>query len=308
MKNKRTLMTTRIVSFVAAMLFASVAAIAATPDGRAFATPDDAVKALVAALKANDDKALLEIFGERNKDLIVTSDKAASTETRQRALKDIEQYLLQQKNADGSITLVMGANGWPMPIPLVKDGGGWRFDTDKGADEIINRRIGMNELDAIEVMRAYPAAQRQYAAKPRDGSNVRSFARRILSTEGKQDGLYWASDPAKSQDVSPFGPLVADGGASRERSDPYHGYYFKILTGQGPSAPGGKYSYVINGRMVAGFGLVAWPADYASSGVKTFIINHYGELYEKDLGANTSATARAMTEYNPDKTWAKTVD
>ena len=307
MKTARTVMTTRIVFFLAAMLFASVAANAATPDGRAFATPEEAVKALIAALKANDDKALLEIFGERNKDLVVTSDKAASTEYRQKVVKDIEEYLGQHKNADGSITLVIGASGWPMPIPLVKDGDGWRFDTDKGADEIINRRIGKNELDAIEVMRAYPAAQRQFAAKPHDGSNVRSFARRILSTDGKQDGLYWTSDPAKGQEASPFGPLVADG-ASHDRGDPYHGYYFKILTGQGPSAPGGKFSYVINGRMVAGFALLAWPADYASSGVKTFIINHYGDVYEKDLGANTAATAKAMTEYNPDKTWTKTTD
>jgi len=307
MKTTRTFMTTRIVSFLAAMFFASAAAIAATPDGRAFATPDEAVKALVAALKANDDKALVEIFGERNKDLVVTTDKAASTEYRQKVVKGIEEYLLQKKNADGSITLVIGGNGWPMPIPLVKDGGGWRFDTDMGADEIINRRIGENELDAIGVMRAYPAAQRQFAAKPRDGSNVRSYARRILSTEGKQDGLYWTSDPAKGQEASPFGPLVADG-ASRDRGDPYHGYFFKILTGQGPSAPGGKFSYVINGRMVAGFALLAWPADYASSGVKTFIINHYGDVYEKDLGANTAATAKAMAEYNPDKTWTKTTD
>jgi hypothetical protein len=307
MKNTRTYMNTRIASFLAALLLAATAAFPATPDGRAFATPDEAVKALVAALKANDDKALVEIFGERNKDLIVTTDKAASTEYRQKAVKAFEEYLLQQKNADGSITLVIGGNGWPMPIPLVKDGSGWRFDTDKGADEIINRRVGENELNAIEVMRAYPGAQRQFAAKPRDGSNVRSFARRILSTEGKQDGLYWTSDPAKGEEASPFGPLVADG-AKRDRGDPYHGYYFKILTGQGPSAPGGKYSYVINGRMVAGFALVAWPADYASSGVKTFIVNHYGDVYQKDLGANTAATARAMTEFNPDKTWTKTTD
>jgi hypothetical protein len=276
--------------------------IAATPDGRAFATPDEAVKALIAALKANDDKALLEIFGQRHKDLVVTTDKAKSTETRQKVVKDIEEYLGQQKNADGSITLVIGDNGWPMPIPLVKDGDGWRFDTDKGADEIINRRIGENELDSIEVMRACPAAQRQ-RCKLRTSAG--SFARRILSTQGKRDGLYWTSVPG--QEASPFGPLVADG-ASRDRGDPYHGYYFKILTGQGPSAPGGKFSYVINGRMVAGFALLAWPADYGSSGVKTFIINHYGDVYEKDLGANTAATASAMTEYNPDKSWTKTVD
>ena len=154
MKTARTAMTTRIVFFLAAMLFASVTANAATPDGRAFATPEDAVKALIAALKANDDKALLEIFGERNKALVVTTDKAESTQYRQKVLKNFDEYLGQHKNADGSITLVIGASGWPMPIPLVKDGGGWRFDTDRGADEIVNRRIGENELDAIEVMRA----------------------------------------------------------------------------------------------------------------------------------------------------------
>jgi Protein of unknown function (DUF2950) len=176
MKTTRTPMTTRIVSFLAALLLAGTA-FAATPDGRAFATPEDAVKALTAALKANDDKALVEIFGERNKDLVVTSDKAAATETRQKAVKLIEEYLDLRKDGDSSITLVMGANAWPMPIPLVKDGGGWRFDTDKGADEIINRRVGANELSAIEIMRAFPGAQRQYAAKPRDGSSARPARR-----------------------------------------------------------------------------------------------------------------------------------
>jgi hypothetical protein len=307
MKITRAMMTTRIVSFLAALLLAGATAFAATPDGRAFATPEEAVKALIAALKANDDKALVEIFGERNKDLVVTSDKAAALETRQKAVKAYEEYSDLRKNGDASITLVMGANAWPMPIPLVKDGSGWRFDTDKGADEIINRRIGANELDAIEVVRAYPGAQRQFAARPRDGSNVRAFARRILSTPGKTDGLFWESDSAKGQEASPFGPLVADG-ATRDRGDPYHGYYFKVLTGQGPQAPGGRYSYVINGRMVAGFALVAWPADYASSGVKTFIINHYGDVYERDLGTGTARTARAMTEYNPDRSWKKTAD
>jgi hypothetical protein len=300
-------MTTRIVSFLGTLLFVGATAIAATPDGRAFATPEEAVKALMAALKANDDKALVEIFGERHKDLVITSDKAASLETRQRAVKAYEEYSDLRKDGDSSVTLVIGANAWPMPIPLVKDGGSWRFDTDKGANEIINRRVGANELSAIEILRAYPGAQRQFAAKPRDGTNVKAFARRILSTPGKTDGLYWASDSAKGQEASPFGPLIAEG-ATRDRSDPYHGYYFKILTGQGPSAPGGKYSYVINGRMVAGFALLAWPADYASSGVKTFIINQYGEVYEKDLGAGTAKAAQAMTEYNPDKTWKKTTD
>ncbi len=306
MKSTRIFMTTRIISLFAALLLASTTALAATPDGRTFATPDDAVKTLVAALKNNDNKALTEIFGKRNENLIDTTDTADTLENRQNLVKSLETYTQLRKDDDTTITLVVGANGWPMPIPLVKDGSGWRFDSDKGAQEIINRRVGQNELATIEVLRAYPTAQRQFAEKPRDGSNVRSFARRIRSTSGKKDGLYW--DSAEGEEASPFGPLLADGSTTRAAGEPYHGYYFKILTGQGPQAPGGSFSYIINGRMVAGYAMVAWPADYAVSGVKTFIINHYGDVYEKDLGANTAKTVKAMTKYNPDKSWKKVSD
>jgi hypothetical protein len=299
-------MITRIISLFAAFLFGSTAVLAATPDGRAFATPDDAVQTLVTALKNNDNKTLTEIFGKRNESLIDTTDTADTLKNRQNLVKSLETYTQLRKDNDATITLVVGANGWPMPIPLVKDGSGWRFDSDKGAQEIINRRVGHNELATIDVLRAYPTTQRQFAEKPRDGSNVRSFARRIRSTSGKTDGLYW--DSAEGEEASPFGPLLADSSTTRAIGEPYQGYYFKILTGQGPQAPGGSYSYIINGRMVAGYAMVAWPADYASSGVKTFIINHYGDVYEKDLGVNTAKTVKGMTKYNPDKSWKKVSD
>ncbi|MFZ6747959.1 DUF2950 domain-containing protein [Undibacterium sp. Ren11W] len=300
-------MNTRISALFSALIFSSSLALAAAPDECVFSTPDDAVKALTAALKSNDESALVQIFGERNKDLVITSDKAAALESRQQALKSIETSLFQRQDSDNKITLVMGANAWPMPIPLVKDSAGWHFDSEQGATELINRRIGDSELAAIEVLRAYPAAQRQFAASARDASKVRSFARNILSSPGKKDGLYWESDASKNEQASPFGPLIADG-ASRNAGDPYHGYYFKILTAQGAKAPGGKYSYLINGRLLAGFAMIAWPADYASSGVKTFIVNHYGDVYEKDLGANTAKIAKGINEYNPDASWNQVSD
>jgi hypothetical protein len=302
MKTKRLFMNTRISTLFFTLFFSSSLAFAAAPDEVVFSSPDDAIKALTAALKTNDEAALVQIFGQRNKDLVITSDKAAALESRQQALKSIEASVFQRKDTDSKITLIMGPNAWPMPIPLVKDSAGWHFDSEQGAQELINRRIGDSELAAIEVLRAYPAAQRQFAASARDASKVRSFARHILSSPGKKDGLYWESDAAKSEEASPFGPLIADG-ASRTASDPYHGYYFKILTAQGAKAPGGKYNYLINGRLLAGFAMIAWPADYASSGVKTFIVNHYGDVYEKDLGASTAKLAKGINEYNPDASW-----
>jgi hypothetical protein len=307
MKTTRLFMNTRISTLFSALFLSASLAFAATPSERVFSTPDEAIKALTAALKANDDAALIQIFGEANKDLVITTDKAAMQVTRQQALKSIETSVFQRKDTESKVTLILGPNAWPMPIPLVKDSAGWHFDSEQGAQELINRRIGESELTAIEVLRAYPSAQRQFAASARDASKVRSFARHIISGSGKKDGLYWESDAAKNEEASPFGPLIADG-ASRTASDPYHGYYFKILTAQGAKAPGGKYSYLINGRLLAGFAMIAWPADYASSGVKTFIVNHYGDVYEKDLGANTAKVAKGISEYNPDASWAQVND
>lgn len=172
---------------------------------------------------------------------------------------------------------------------------------------MLNRFIGANELEAIDTLRAYADAQRQYASTPRDGTTVRQFARKIRSSPGKRDGLYWDADPAKGEESSPIGPLIRDA-SGRQPGDPYNGYYFKILTRQGSAAPAGRYDYVINGRMVAGFAMVAFPADYGKTGLKTFIVNHYGVVYERDLGPNTAKIAAAMTEYNPDPSWKEVGD
>jgi hypothetical protein len=269
---------------------------------RAFETPEAAAQALIAAAKADDETALVDILGAQHRDVVVTTDKDQDRETRARFAGAAAEYQLLRPENDGRITLVVGAEAWPLPIPLVKSGAGWRFDTAAGGEEIINRRIGRNELTAIEVLRFYVNAQRQYAAEPRDGTRVRQFAQNLGSSPGKHDGLYWDVDAAKGDELSPLGPLIKNA-AKRRRGTPYYGYYFKILKGQGPAAPGGRYSYVINGRMVAGYALIAYPADYGSSGIKTFIVNHYGDVYEKNLGRSTAQRAAAMTDYNPDSTW-----
>jgi Protein of unknown function (DUF2950) len=271
---------------------------------RVFETPESAAKALATAAKANDENALVEIFGAKHRNFIVTVDKAQDRERRLWFARKVDEYRLLRKEDDNRITLVVGYDAWPFPIPLVKSGAGWRFETDAGTKEILHRRIGSNELAVIEVMQQYGDAQRQYASKSRDGSNVRQFAQKIVSSQGKRDGLYWDADPQKGEELSPIGPLIADA-RSRTIGAAYNGYYFKILTGQGPAAAAGRYSYVINGYMIAGYALIAFPADYANSGIKTFVVNHYGTVYEKDLGPDTAKLASAMTEYNPDRTWTE---
>lgn len=267
-----------------------------------FDSPGAAARALIAAAKGNDEEALVTIFGAKYRSLIGTGDASVDRANRARFAEAAAQHQSFHREADGSIRLIVGYEAWPFPIPLVQDKSGWRFDTESGKEEVIDRRIGANELQAIEVLRAYPPAQRQYAARPRDGTSVREFARRIRSTPGKQDGLYWAADPAKGEEVSPFGPLISDA-KIEAAGEPYRGYRFRILTRQGPAAPAGRYGYIINGRMVAGFAMVAYPAAYGTTGIKTFIVNHYGTVYEKDLGPDTARIAAAMTEYNPGAGW-----
>jgi hypothetical protein len=205
--------------------------------------------------------------------------------------------------------LNIGAENWPFPIPLVKKDDRWSFDTEAGQEEIINRHIGEDELNTIGVCRTYVDAQREYASKDRNGSEVLQYAQKFKSTPGKKDGLYWKA--AANEEASPYGPLVAEARAEGygtekkgEGPQPFHGYLFKILKAQGPAAPGGKYNYVINGNMIAGFALLAYPSNWGESGVMTFIINQQGKLYQKDLGSKTEATASRMSEYNPDKSWA----
>jgi hypothetical protein len=202
--------------------------------------------------------------------------------------------------------LLIGDKAWPLPIPIVRTGDRWRFATEEGREEIVNRRIGGNERNAIYVLRAYVDAQREYASADRDGDGVLQYARKLGSTPGKRDGLYWPADIAKGEDPSPFGPLVAEAGAymkGRAAGEPYRGYYFRILSGQGKSAPGGAYGYVINGRMLAGFAMVAYPAEYGETGVMSFIVNQNGKVYEKDLGRETVKLGSTMTSFDPGKGW-----
>jgi hypothetical protein len=211
--------------------------------------------------------------------------------------------------------LEVGTNSWPFPIPIVRQNGRWLFDTKAGEEELLNRRIGKNELATLQVMRGYVEAQREYASRDRDGDEVLEYAQKLRSSPGMKDGLYWSPD--LDGEISPFGPFVAYaqgkgyGLASTSEDEvpgPFHGYYFKILTRQGKHAPGGKYDYIINGNMIGGFALVAWPASYEDSGVMTFIVSQQGVVYQKDLGAKTSKLASALKAYDPDSSWVRSPD
>lgn len=281
------------------------AAVAAAPQ-ETFATPEAAVDALMTALKADGDAPLAALFGEEHKARILDPDVAAAKATRAQILGAMQTLrVLREPSADRRI-LVIGDQAWPVPFPIVKTGDRWRFATEDGIEELINRRVGGNERNAIHALRAYVGAQRTYASRDRDGDGVLQYARRIMSSPGKHDGLYWPSDSAKDEEASPFGPLIAEAAPYTEghkAGDPYRGYYFRILTQQGKSAAGGPYNYVINGRMIAGFAMVAYPADYGKSGVMTFIVNHNGRVFERDLGPNTAKVAPGIRSFDPGPGW-----
>jgi hypothetical protein len=300
---------TRLWSFLRRLALALIVAVplaAAAAPQETFATPEAAVDALMAALKADNDSAMVAIFGEEHKDLILTSDRAASSATRAKILAAMQTLrVLQASNPDRRVLLI-GAEAWPVPIPIVRAGARWRFATEEGEDEIVNRRIGGNERNAIYVLRAYVDAQRAYAARDRDGDGVLQYAQKLASAPGKHDGLYWPADAAKAEEASPFGPLIAESAAylkGHTAGDAYRGYHFRILTRQGKSAPGGAYNYVINGRMIAGFAMVAYPAEYAKSGVMTFIVSHNGKVYEKNLGKDSTAIGAKMSAFDPGAGW-----
>jgi hypothetical protein len=280
------------------------------PKSRTFNTPEEAVKALNAAVKADKVDELLAIFGPEAKEVVETSDPQVGKRNRQVfAVAMKEGWRLTDQDAHAK-TLVVGNESWPFPIPIVNDGGKWRFDTAAGKEEVIARRIGRNELAVIQVCRTYVSAQKLYAAHGHDGQPAKVYARAFRSDDGRQNGLYWAS--VKGQHRSPLGDLVAlaaeEGIALDKRTQPapFHGYYFKILTAQGNAAPGGAKDYVVDNRMTGGFALVAWPAQYDSTGVMTFIVNQDGIIHQKDLGSDSDAQVKAMTTYNPDSSWEKT--
>lgn len=274
---------------------------------RTFASPEDAVKALVESLKAGNLDQLLTIFGQEGKELIASSDPATARLNRQVfTVAAGEQWHLEDAGPNRK-TLVIGNEEWPFPVPLVKEASGWRFDTAAGKEEVVARRIGRNELAAIGTIRAYVTAQRRYAQQGHDGKPAGMYATKFQSDPGKENGLYWPT--AKGQRRSPLGDLVAQAAeegrpvGGREQPSPFHGYYFKILTAQGAAASGGARSYVVKGDMSGGFALLAWPAQYDVTGVMTFLVNQDGIVREKDLGPGTDAAARKMTAYNPDSSW-----
>lgn len=272
---------------------------------RTFATPEAAVDALLAALDRDDEAALVAIFGDAYRHLVITGDHANDVAERANAARALAAYRVLDEAGPDRRVLLMGPHAWPVPFPLVRQGGGWRFATEEGVEELLNRRIGANERNAILVLQAYLDAQRQYAARDRDGDGVLQFAQRIASSPGKRDGLYWeaASDDVE---ISPFGPLIARSAAylaGRKSGEPYRGYHFRILTRQGKSAAGGAHDYVINGRMIAGFAMIAYPDAYGESGVMTFMVNHNGRIFERDLGPDTEKAAAAIATFNPAKGW-----
>jgi hypothetical protein len=273
---------------------------------QAFDSPKDAVDHLLTACKNNDTPALIRMFGPRLRDAVANIDDAEEKAHRRTFWERSQAHLKLIEKGTDCIELVIGKDLWEFPIPLVKQGRGWVFATDEGFEELLARRIGENELNAISVCREYTIAQREYASADRDDDEVLEYAQCITSTTGKHDGLYWEVKAESKEPLSPLGNLLARAEEplkDRKPGSPYLGYYFRILTRQGPNPPGGAYDYVINGNMIGGFALIAWPADYRASGVMTFVISHQGKVFEKDIGPDTAKRVEAMNEYNPDKTW-----
>jgi len=273
-----------------------------------YASPAAAADALAAAAKGGDQNAMLGVLGSGAKDIVSSGDDVEDASARQRFLGAYDEKHIVVDEGGKKAVVIVGKDDYPFPIPIVrKKDGSWSFDSDAGRQEIFYRRIGRNELATIQAALAYVDAQVEYADKDRDGKGRGAYAQRIVSSAGKKDGLYWPTE--QGGDESPLGELVAAASKQGYQTDagriPYQGYYYKILTRQGPAAEGGPANYIVNGRMIGGFGLVAYPATYGNSGVMTFIVNHQGTVYQKDLGRNTAKVAEDMVAFNPDKTWTK---
>jgi Protein of unknown function (DUF2950) len=273
---------------------------------KTFDSPEAAMAALLEALKRQDDAAVLDIFGAQYAGQIFGYDREAAHEEEARFVAAADQSLELRPDGEGRRIAYVGPRAWPLPIPIVLSGGAWRFDTEDGIDELLNQRIGGNELRAIATVRAYVDAQNDYASEDRDGDQVLEYAQHIRSSPGEHDGLYWPS--AADQEPSPIGPLLAAAVETHDVGASYNGYYYRILTRQGTNPPGGAYDYVINGNMIAGFALIAWPAEYGRSGVMTFLVNHQGKVFEKDLGPDTAKVAAAIDAYDPDPTWTEVTE
>lgn len=274
-----------------------------------FASVEEAAQALVAAARSDDTSSLLSVLGADAKPLVESGDEVQDKNARERFITEYETKHAFDASEPDFATLNVGADEWPFPIPLVERNGRWRFDTAAGAEEIVNRRVGANELATIQSCLAFVDAQREYYSSNPQGGPLLQFAQKLVSTEGQKDGLYW---PASANDMqSPLGESFARARAEgyftdkQSKDTPYHGYVYKLLTAQGPNAEGGAYGYVVNGKMLGGFALLAFPADYATNGVMTFIVNHSGVVYSKDLGPDTAKVAQAIETFDPDQTWKR---
>lgn len=286
------------------LFFLTAPALAAEP--QSFPTPEEAAKALLDAAASDDADALWAVIGDEFRDELQNPDPAQERENRRRVLDAAKESMTLREDDPDTRVMVIGKEAWPMPIPIVRDANGWHFDTAAGADEIIARRIGTNELTTIDNLRAYVDAQVQYASEDRDGDDVLEYAQKINSAAGKKDGLYWETAAGSDEELSPFGPFFGEHSAylaGREQGDPFMGYFYRIVSRQGENAPGGRYDYVINGNMIAGFAMIAWPAEYGSSGIMTFIVSQNGKVFQTDLGDLTEGAASAIQVYDPDDGW-----
>jgi hypothetical protein len=284
-------------------------AFAQQPGQKTFSSPREAAQGLIAALRSNDSTELLNILGVNAKDIISSGDEVQDKNDQVQFVQKYEQMHRLVNEPDGKTTLYIGAENWPTPIPLVQKNGAWYFDTASGKQEILYRRVGRNELAVIQLCRELVDAQKEYHSQPHDGVSGGRYAQKFLSEPGKHDGLYW--QPVSGESESPIGPLVATAAAEgyptepNQKPQPFQGYYFRVLKGEGTSAAGGARSYIVNGKMTRGFAFLAYPAEYRSSGVMTFIVDQDGIVYEKDLGRRTAEIANTITLYNRDATWRK---
>ena len=298
-------MNRTLVSLTIAALLCTAASVVNAQ--QAFKSPDEAASALVSAAKTGDRKAIVSVLGPDGNDIVSSGDEVADAATRQKFVAAYDAKHEITMEGDNKAVMVIGQEDFPLPIPLVRKDGMWRFDTTAGREEILFRRIGRNELDVIQTCLAYVDAQNDYADKDRTGAGKGIYAQRIVSSPGKKDGLYWPD--VQGNDPSPLGELIAQatgqGYSVGGGKTPYHGYYYKILTKQGAAAANGELEYVVRDKMIGGFALVAYPAEYENSGVMTFIVNHNGQVYQKDLGPHTARLAEQMTSFNPDSTWKK---
>ena len=273
---------------------------------KAFATPDEAFQALADAAKADDQKSLAALLGPGGTGVVRSGDAVQDKASAARFAASYAEKHSVATEGDAKATLVVGKDDWPLPIPAVKGASGWKLDAKAGAREILARRIGQNELQAIQVMRAVVDAQHDYSSEDHDANGLRDYARKFISTKGKRDGLYWPTK--EGEPPSPLGPLVGEAtaeGYGGVKGAPYHGYYYRLLTAQGKDAKGGARNYLVRGNLLGGFAVVAYPAIYDNSGIMTFIVNQDGVVYQKDLGENTASAAKAMKTYNPDKSWTE---